>query len=138
MAPCGLDTLSLGFLSADSYTLDYYLYDICADPWGDSLVYYEDLKFDVTATTGTGHISPEDIGVYPNPASDRLFITIPGTDTEYDLKIFSVTGQLLQQERLMPPLDQVPVYLDDLRPGLYLIQLSDGATRYPKKLVIRK
>ena len=138
MAPCGLDTLTLGFLSADSYTLDYYLYDVCADPYWDSLAYYENFRFDVTGTTGTGDISPEDILVYPNPASDMLYITIPGDNTEYDFRIYSVTGQLLQQERLMPPLDQVPVYLDDLRPGLYLIQLSEGANRYPKKLVIRK
>jgi hypothetical protein len=76
--------------------------------------------------------------VYPNPASDMIFITVPGNDTEYDFRIYSVTGQLLQQERLLPPVDQTPVYLDDLRPGLYLIQLSEGANRYPKKLVIRK
>jgi hypothetical protein len=138
MAPCGLDTLSLGFLSADSYTLDYYLYDVCADPYWDSLVYYENFKFDVTGTTGTDDISPEDIGVYPNPASDRIYITIPGDGMEYDFRIYSVTGQLLQQERLLPPVDHTPVYLDDLRPGLYLIQLSNGAKRYPKKLVIRK
>jgi len=138
MAPCGLDTLTLGFLSADSYTLDYYLYDVCAEPDWDSLVYYENLKFDVTGTTGRGYISLEDILVYPNPASDRIFITIPGNDTKYDLRIYSVTGQLLQQERLLPPVDQTPVYLDNLRPGLYLIQLSEGSNRYPKKLVIRK
>jgi hypothetical protein len=138
MAPCGLDTLSLGFLSADSYTLDYYLYDICADPWWDSLVYYENLKFDVTGTTGTDGISREDIGVYPNPASDLVYITIPGNETVYNLRIYSVSGQLMQQERLMPPIDRQPVYLNDLDPGLYLIQISNGANRYPKKLVIRK
>jgi len=138
MAPCGIDTLSLGFLSADSYTLDYYLYDICADPWWDTLVYYENLKFDVSGTTGRADISPENIGVYPNPASDMINITIPGDGMEYDFRIYSVTGQLLQQERLLPPLDRTPVYLDDLPPGLYLIQLFDGANRYPKKLVIRK
>jgi hypothetical protein len=77
MAPCGLDTLSLGFLSADSYTLDYYLYDICADPWWDSLVYYENLKFDVTGATEVPDITAEDIRVYPNPVSDRIYITIP-------------------------------------------------------------
>ena len=63
MAPCGLDTLTLGFLSADSYTLEYYLYDICADPWWDSLVYYENLKFDVTGTTAVSDISAEDFFV---------------------------------------------------------------------------
>jgi len=138
MAPCGLDTLSLGFLSADSYTLDYYLYDICADPWWDSLVYYENLKFDVTGTTGTADISAEDILVYPNPASDRIIVSIPGDDTAYDLRIYSVTGQLLQQERLLPPVDRKPIYLDHLSPGIHFIQLSDGTNRYYKKLVIRK
>jgi len=138
MAPCGLDTLSLGFLSADSYTLDYYLYDICADPWWDSLVYYENLKFDVTGTTSTPEISAEDIAVYPNPASDVLYITIPGTDIEYILGIYSVSGQLLQQERLIPQVERSPVYLDDLSQGLYLIRFTDGARRYTKKLVIRK
>jgi hypothetical protein len=138
MAPCGLDTLSLGFLSADSYTLDYYLYDICADPWWDSLVYYENLKFDVGGTTSTPGISAEDIAVYPNPASDMIYLTIPGTDTEYNLGIYAVTGQLLKQEQLLTPVERRPVYLDDLGPGLYLIQLTEGASRYTKKLVIRK
>jgi hypothetical protein len=138
MAPCGLDTLSLGFLSADSYTLDYYLYDVCAEPDWDSLVYYENFKFDVTVPTSVGHLPPEDILIYPNPASDRLFITIPGDDTQYDFRLYSVTGQLLQQERLTAPVIRKPVYLDDLPSGLYLIQFSDGAARYTKKMVIRK
>jgi hypothetical protein len=138
MAMCGLDTLSLGFLSADSYTLDYYLYDVCAEPDWDSLVYYENFKFDVSGTTSTADVSPEDIRIYPNPASDRIFITIPGSDKIYDLGIYSVTGQLLHTERLLPPIDSQPVHLNELRPGLYLIQLSDGPNRYPKKLVIRK
>lgn len=138
MAPCGLDTLSLGFLSTESYTLDYYLYDICADPWWDSLVYYENLKFDVAGTTGMSEISAADILVYPNPASEIIYMTIPGDETAYDFRIYSLTGKLLQQGRLLPPIDQTRVYLDDLPPGLYLIQLSDGANRYPKKLVIRK
>jgi len=138
MAPCGLDTLSLGFLSADSYSLDYYLYDICADPWWDSLVYYENLKFDVSGTTGTFAISPDEILVYPNPASDRIFLTVPGDETAYDLRIYSVTGQLIQQERLLPPVERTPVYLDGMSPGLYLIQISDGPDRFTKKLVIRK
>lgn len=138
MAPCGLDTLSLGFLTADSYTLDYYLYDVCAQPDWDSLVYYENLKFDVTGTTGTPEISPEEILAYPNPASNMIYITIPGNNKTYDLGIYSVTGQLLQQERLLPPVERSPVHLDDLSPGLFLIQITDGRNRYTKKLVIRK
>ncbi len=138
MAPCGLDTLSLGFLSADSYTLDYYLYDICADPWWDSLVYYENLKFDVTGATAVRRINAEDISVYPNPAGDRVHISIPGENREFHLRIYSLTGQLLQQERLRPPVEQVPVYLEGLTNGLYLLQFSDGTSRFTKKLVIRK
>ncbi len=137
MVPCGLDTLSLGFLSADSYTLDYYLYDICADPWWDSLVYYENLKFDVTGTTNVIDITAEDIDMYPNPASDMIYITIPEFDKAFDLGIYSITGQLLQLERLLPPL-QKPVYLDHLYPGLYLFRFSEGTNRYTKKLVIRR
>jgi hypothetical protein len=137
MAPCGLDSLSLGFLSEDSYTLDYYLYDVCADPWHDSLVYYENLTFDVKGATGMADISADNTLVYPNPASDMIFITIPGSDSAYDLGIYSLTGQLLQQERLLPPLEQRPVILDGLSPGLHIIQFSDGVNRYVKKLVIR-
>jgi hypothetical protein len=135
---CGVDTLSLGFLSADSYTLDYYLYDVCADPWWDTLVYYEHLKFDVTGTTGMPAVSTEDILVYPNPASEVVFISIPGSNTAYDLGIYTVTGQLLRQERLLPPVVQSPVYLDGLLPGIHLLRLSDGVSRYTQKLVISK
>ena len=138
MAPCGLDTLSLGFLSADSYTLDYYLYDICADPWWDSLVYYENLTFDVTGTTNSNQIEANDIEIYPNPAGDRISISIPGVNTVYDLRIYSLTGQMLKHERLLPPVEQIPVHLDGLTNGLYLLRFSDGTSRFTKKLVIRK
>ncbi len=138
MAPCGLDTLSLGFLSADTYTLDYYLYDVCAEPDWDSLVYYENVKFDVSGPTGVSPLSQEDILIYPNPASDVFFITIPGEDTTFEFRLYSVTGQLLQQQRLMPPVVRQPVQVHDLPPGLYLVQLSDGAARYTRKMVIRK
>jgi hypothetical protein len=138
MAPCGLDTLSLGFLSADSYTLDYYLYDICADPSWDSLVYYEQFKFDVTGATGLDDISAEDILVYPNPAGDVIYITIPGDDRAFELALYAVTGQLLRQERLLPPVDQRSVSLDGLPAGILILRLSNGINSYAKRLVIRK
>ena len=50
MGMCGIDTLSLGFLSKESYTLEYWLMDICLPFPADSLVYYDLMEFDVSGS----------------------------------------------------------------------------------------
>ena len=47
MSPCGIDTISLGFLESDTCTLDYYLVDVCILPPADSIAYYENILFEV-------------------------------------------------------------------------------------------
>jgi outer membrane protein assembly factor BamB len=70
--------------------------------------------------------------VYPNPANDVLNIEL-GIEENSTLRIFNVTGQLLRTEVLSS--DKTQITIDDLKPGLYLIQINNGDEVYSSKLL---
>ena len=142
MAPCGIDTLSLGILGEDSYTLDYYLYDICMpDPDIDSLVYYENVKFDVEDLSGTTSIAGEtgqEISVYPNPSADQLFVRLPAQNTDAELGLYSVSGQLMLSDVIGPGTELFRVDLSDVAAGYYILRVSSDSGVYTERISVIK
>ena len=64
---------------------------------------------------------------------------MPGNDLLIPYRVFTKQRELFRFKFVTQvTFTPVPVYLVDLRPGLYLIPLSDGSNSYTKKLVIRK
>ena len=140
MAPCGTDTLSLGILGEDSYTLDYYLYDICiSDPDIDSLVYYENLKINIEdRATGLSEEQGQDITIYPNPASDQLFVRLPSGSRDSELSLFTVNGKLILKERIEAGSELYRIDLSEVLTGYYILKISDQDKLFTSKLSIIK
>ncbi len=80
------------------------------------------------------HYTPiqEDLTVYPNPASDN--ITIDSKATLMEVSFYDITCKLLK--RYYPNTNSFQLNVDDLSPGVYLlnVNLSDGI--HPVKIVI--
>jgi endonuclease/exonuclease/phosphatase family metal-dependent hydrolase len=67
--------------------------------------------------------------VYPNPASDQLFIQL---DEAIDVTIMDMTGKIIQQESLQSGNNSIDV--SPLAPGLYFVKSVRGAiTKFVKK-----
>jgi len=65
-----------------------------------------------------------DFQVFPNPTVTQVLIS---TSAEEDLtaEIFDLTGQVLMQKKLIYPIDQAPLSLDQLPAAHYFLKIMD-------------
>jgi len=138
MGPCKTDTLSLGFLTEDSYTLDYYLMDniLCLPFPTDSQVYNNLMEFDVRGATGIDDEFKKQVNVYPNPASEQLFIELNATVSKLDVEIYSVTGQLVMNE-IFRNTNTVGLDVSALADGIYILKLNTDKETYNSRIIIQ-
>jgi hypothetical protein len=135
MSPCGIDTLSLGFLSEESYSLEYYLMDICIPFPADSLVYYDYIEFDVKGATGMEEESEKQFKVYPNPATEQLFIELNGMVQQLDMEIYNMTGQSVMQERFRNT-STIKLDVSGLTSGIYVLKFNADKDHCIARIVI--
>ncbi len=97
-------------------------------------IYFDHNKPIVTNTTvntltknvATGNTDPQEgleVKIYPNPANNKLYISVQGFEPEW-ISILDISGKKLSEQRFVPVLDISP-----LSPGIYFIELkgTDGA-----------
>ena len=136
MGPCGIDTLSLGFLSEESYSLEYYLMDICLPFPADSLVYYDYMEFDVKGATGIEEDLDMEFNIYPNPANEKLFIESNTQSQNLDLAIYNMTGQLVMKE-LFHNTNTINLDVSGLTKGIYILKLNTDKDSYNTRIIIQ-
>lgn len=80
-------------------------------------------------------VQPNDIAVYPNPATTSAKITIPGNEM-YDLVVMNAIGQtVLCRNKVQRWFDLNVAPYDN---GLYFIYIIGKDRTYSKKLIIKK
>jgi hypothetical protein len=136
MGMCGIDTLSLGFLSEESYTLEYYLMDICQPFPADSLVYYNLMEFDVRGATGLDDKLERQVNVYPNPASGQLFIELNDMSRNLNVEIYNMTGQLVMNE-IFRNTSTIGLDVSGLTKGIYVLKLNTDKETYNTRIIIQ-
>jgi hypothetical protein len=136
MGMCGIDTLSLGFLSEESYTLEYYLMDICLPFPADSLVYYDYMEFDVKGATGMEEELDREFNIYPNPADEQLFIESNSQSQNLDLELYNMTGQLVKKETFRNT-STIGLDVSTLENGIYILKLNTGTNTYNSRIIIQ-
>jgi hypothetical protein len=136
MGMCGIDTLSLGFLSEDAYTLEYFLMDICQPFPADSLVYYDLMEFDVRGATGIDDKSDGQFRIYPNPADNSLFIELSRSVQKLNLEIYSMTGQLLLS-KMFQNTGNAELDVTGLTSGIYILKVNTETGICNTRVVIK-
>ncbi len=93
------------------------------------VVLIEDITF--LSTTRQGEVQ-----VFPNPASDKLFIHI-NNSTFARIRLYNQTGKLLIAKEISS--QEVSILpLSDLMPGLYILQLETAHGLISKKLLLQE
>lgn len=136
MSMCGIDTLSLGFLSEESYSLEYYLMDICQPFPADSLVYYDYMEFDVKGATGIEEELNREFKVYPNPANEQLFIETGSQSQNIELELYNMTGQVVLRESFRNT-STIGVDVSGLTKGIYIMKLRTDKDSYNTRIIIQ-
>ena len=84
----------------------------------------------------------QEVVIYPNPLglSRQLFVEINSVeDQEWELVLTDVTGKLVRQQLISPQQanQRIPVNMESLPKGLYLIQLSGETSTHIEKILLK-
>jgi photosystem II stability/assembly factor-like uncharacterized protein len=75
--------------------------------------------------------------IFPNPAKDRIWINIPGSDKDLQYQIFNMKGEMVLKGIYTGDSRSVRIDLTDLSDGEYLFKLyDDGKALSTRKLLI--
>ena len=67
-----------------------------------------------------------ELSFYPNPVNDFLYIDLPSSELPVDLKVFSIFGQEIIEQKITE--ERTPVDLNFLLPGIYIVELDSGTS----------
>ena len=78
----------------------------------------------------------EEVKVYPNPTSGPLQLFVAGSDTEVELNITTLSGNVIKRETMAVPMNRIiETSLSNLPEGLYLITLNGTTVKATHKVI---
>ena len=88
-------------------------------------------------TTSTNQVIAETLlAVYPNPSLGLFMLELPSSDTEFEIRVLDLTGQIIYEEKTGKSY-LVELNLKELNSGIYILELSNSTERYKSKLQIQ-
>ena len=80
----------------------------------------------VDSNLGTGEHTKQNIVLYPNPATDYLYVN---TDKQATVKMYDMAGRLIKNQSYTTS----GVGISELNPGMYVVEITiDNATSVQK------
>lgn len=101
-----------------------------------STLHFDDVRIIDTLFTGLrpDQERAQQMLLYPNPASEEVFLTLPGGEPLSGLCLVDALGRCLPLP-LPPP--NGPVSMRGIPPGVYLLEAKTPSQRYQKRLMVR-
>lgn len=96
--------------------------------------YYFDASWRNSGTGIDNNLSSNNISIYPNPASDKIFIELEESDN-YDVDVYNLAGNLVDTYSFAGKAYVYPV--STLPKGMYIINIQSEKNTYTKKFVIK-
>jgi hypothetical protein len=88
----------------------------------------------VNSTVGKQELEIQTLKVYPNPASDKLFVELPEPGME-KLIITDLMGRVLIHQEIFSD-QRVELDLNSLRKGMFIISISKGQKKYMSRFMV--
>ena len=132
----GKDFVILKSLACNS-TYEWQVMSVCADDGSSYSAYTSSDYFTTSACRFENEIGKPELLLYPNPASDRVNISISGFNGEVQIQIFDLTGQIVfVNNSTVIDTCQMIWYTGDISSGLYHLQLLINGKIYSEKILI--
>ncbi|MGB5025944.1 MAG: T9SS type A sorting domain-containing protein, partial [Saprospiraceae bacterium] len=90
---------------------------------------------DISKNTNQHVLNPNDLVVYPNPATDYLNMHLNGSNELKSVTVFSLDGTMLKNIQLVDKKHQL-LDLQELQNGLYLLKVETNLGPITKKIEI--
>jgi len=96
----------------------------------------DDVTVDVNV--GIATVKGENLSIYPNPVTDRLFIDFSGAQQMVKLACYSLTGAFVKQEQVNIGAGVTSEFtIDELPSGMYILQLTIGAEQVQHRFTVK-
>ena len=141
-----MDTLNFHVLSnlpvvpdfePDEMGIDTLWFDSWGFQWEPFLIYYETAVIDSLWTHVPQIPKAGQMQIHPNPATDIVFLQLPGGQTVLKVEILDVDGKIVKSMDAANSIRAYPVELSGLKSGLYLLRVISPGKTYTHKLVIQ-
>lgn len=86
-------------------------------------------------TASVGNHKNKAITLYPNPASNMLYISNAGGAAIRSVQIYSLTGQQLYNQSYSQPNDEYSIPVSQLQSGTYLVSIETASGLITKRIV---
>ncbi len=88
--------------------------------------------------TGINSIAENPISIYPNPNSGRFKIGLPDelTGQKVNVRIYNALGAIVWKQHYSGAKGNIPVSIDSLKPGIYMIEIAAANSKSVSKIVI--
>jgi hypothetical protein len=116
---------------------NYQFYDSLSS---GSLLYYRLKIYDSSGQYFYSQIikvSSTSILVYPNPATNSIFVQYPYSISASGITIFDVSGRAVKSIQMNPGTTQIQISLTGILQGVYYVKWSDYKSSFTKSLLIR-
>lgn len=91
---------------------------------------------EIVQTTAVGEMTAiPTLRVYPNPAAERLNISLPENFQQGIIMVYDLQGRLILQEKVTNTNVMYSLNLHDVDPGMYSIYLLSGNNRYSSRFI---
>jgi hypothetical protein len=95
--------------------------------WGQGKVNAYHAVIEALGLTGIDEQIGDVLSLWPNPATDQVFVQLRVPAADAWLELVDMTGRVLQQQRV-PHGGTITLDLADLAPGMYGVQLQGSAS----------
>lgn len=82
---------------------------------------------------GIDEINDDLVSVYPNPASDRVFVSVP---VSAEVSLFDVYGKVVKESVIVEPGSEYVIETNLFENGIYLLNIQNEATSITRKIVV--
>ncbi len=125
--------VTLGEATTDEMMLVFFLWTLYT-PGDEAIVIDNNLpNLGVTSIADNTPILP--LEVYPNPASNQLFINLPNTISHYKISVTDAAGRCIIN-RVETNIGAGYTSIENVSPGVYTIQLSNHQKVWQSKFVV--
>ncbi len=118
---------------------DHFTFSVNDDEgaWTGPETFHIAIREDAVSST-TEIISAAEFKIFPNPTGGHVTLQkSTGTNQSAQIRVFNSTGQLVYSSEQQLSGGMTQLELENLSPGLYVVQMSTGDNTYSERLIIK-
>ena len=113
------ESFSMSFLSGQPNVM--VMFEFTSDDFSNNL-YIDNVRINGVISVDENELEATGIKVYPNPASDRLFVDVPAINGDEVLVVYNTAGQVVLERQITLNETEVSIDVADWAKGIYHLQ----------------